>query len=80
MFPVRYREMHALGVSTGEAIINFGLGSLEREERQTKGNEILPFLLLHDVINRKHTFRNKTKNICDEHVRCEQLEGFQKNK
>lgn len=79
MFPVSYQEMHALGASTGEAVTDFELGSLDRKERQTKGKEILPFLLLHDT-NRKHAFWNKTKNICDDHVRCEQLEEFQQNK
>lgn len=79
MFPVSYQEMHALGASTGEAITDFELGSLDRKERQTKGKEILPFLLLHDT-NRKHAFWNKTKNICDDHVRREQLEEFQQNK
>lgn len=54
-FQLVTRKCTPLGASTGEAIANFELGSLDRKERQTKGKEILPFLLLHDT-NRKHAF------------------------
>lgn len=80
MIPLSYQEAHALGVPTGEAGTDSELGSPDREERQTKGKETLPFLLLHDTPTENMPFENKTKNICDEHVRCEQLEEFQQNK
>lgn len=72
--------MQALGVSTGEAVSNFELRSLDREKRQTNGKGNLPFFAIARHINRNHAFLNKTKNKCDDHVRCEKLEEFQQNK
>lgn len=40
-------------------ITHFELGSLDREERQTKGKEILPFLLLHDISTENLPFEIK---------------------
>lgn len=31
-------------------------------------------------VNRNHAFQNKTKNKCNDRVRCEKLEAFQHNK
>lgn len=83
MFPEHYQEMHALGVSTGEAVMNFELQSLDREKCQTCGKEIKPFfffffLLLQDTSIETMPFR--TKHKCNDCVRCEQLEAFQHNK
>lgn len=64
MFPVHYQEMQALGVATGEAVMNFELQSLDREKCQTDGKEkksSKPFLLLQDMSTETMPFKTKQK-------------------
>lgn len=61
MLPISYREMQALGVSTGEAVTDSQLQSLDREKHQTNGKEILPFLLLHNISIETMPFERKEK-------------------
>lgn len=53
MFPVAYQAVQALGLSTGEADMNFELQSLDREKCPINGKEILPFFAIARHINRK---------------------------
>lgn len=60
MFPVAYQEMQALGLSTGEADMNFELQSLDREKCPINGKEILPFFFFFAIA--RHINRNAFQN------------------
>lgn len=80
VFPVSYQEMQALEVSTGEAVPDSQLQSLDREKHQTNGKEILPFLLLYDMSIETMPFERKQKANAMIAVWYEKLEEFQQKR